>query len=123
MGPLLGPLLAALILLPLIALLAWLVALLGLEAPSIDLPSVDLPRSRLRTSPHPVGCVRSASRAGHSTPRRTAGRSSPTTRATGATLPRCGARSRAPTSSVPWTLRAPPSPVECVAGLPVEFVL
>jgi len=41
--PLLGPLLAALILLPLIALLAWLVALLGLEAPSIDLPSVDLP--------------------------------------------------------------------------------
>lgn len=41
--PLLGPLLAALILLPVVALLAGLVALLGLTAPSIDLPAVDLP--------------------------------------------------------------------------------
>jgi hypothetical protein len=41
--PLLGPLLTALILLPIVALLAGLVALLGLHAPSIDLPAVDLP--------------------------------------------------------------------------------
>lgn len=41
--PLLGPLLTALVVVPILALLAWLVAQLGLEAPSIDLPSVDLP--------------------------------------------------------------------------------
>jgi hypothetical protein len=41
--PLLGPLLTALIVLPVVAVLAALVALLGLHAPSIDLPSIDLP--------------------------------------------------------------------------------
>lgn len=43
LAPLLGPLLTALIVLPVLALLAGLVALLGLQAPSIDLPSVNLP--------------------------------------------------------------------------------
>jgi hypothetical protein len=42
--PLLGPLLAALVLLPVFALLVLLWTLLGLEAPSIDLPDLpDLP--------------------------------------------------------------------------------
>lgn len=41
--PLVGPLLAALIIVPIVALLAALVALLGIHAPSIDLPAVDLP--------------------------------------------------------------------------------
>lgn len=41
--PLIGPLLTALIVVPIFALLAGLAALLGLVAPSIDLPSVDLP--------------------------------------------------------------------------------
>lgn len=41
--PLLGPVLTALLLLPVVAVLAGLVALLGLHAPSIDLPSVNLP--------------------------------------------------------------------------------
>jgi hypothetical protein len=41
--PLVGPLLAALVVVPIVALLAALVALLGIRAPSIDLPSVDLP--------------------------------------------------------------------------------
>lgn len=41
--PLVGPLLAALIVLPIVAVLAALVAVLDLHVPSIDLPSVDLP--------------------------------------------------------------------------------
>jgi hypothetical protein len=41
--PLVGPLLAALIVVPTVALLAALVALLGIHAPSIHLPSVHLP--------------------------------------------------------------------------------
>lgn len=41
--PLVGPLLSALLVLPVVALLVGLDALLDLEAPSIDLPSVDIP--------------------------------------------------------------------------------
>ncbi|MDP8909927.1 MAG: hypothetical protein M3N47_12610 [Chloroflexota bacterium] len=41
--PLIGPLLAMLIVLPVVLLLAWLWDLLGLQAPSVDVPSVDLP--------------------------------------------------------------------------------
>jgi len=43
LGPLIFPLLAALVLVPLLALLAAIVAWLGIKAPSIDLPDVDLP--------------------------------------------------------------------------------
>ena len=41
---LLGPLLLALIVVPVVALLAALVGSLGLKAPSIDLPSLEMPR-------------------------------------------------------------------------------
>ena len=41
--PLIGPLLAVLILYPLVVLLVWLVGLLDLRAPVIDLPSINLP--------------------------------------------------------------------------------
>jgi hypothetical protein len=45
--PLVGPLLAALIVLPIVALLAALVALLGLHAPSIDLAAGQVGRREL----------------------------------------------------------------------------
>jgi hypothetical protein len=41
--PLIGPLLAVLVLYPLVVLLVWLGGLLGLRAPSVDLPSINLP--------------------------------------------------------------------------------
>jgi len=68
--PLLGPLLTALVVVPILALLAWLVAQLGLEAPSIDLPSVDLPEVPFPDVTAPGGCGRSARPWGLSAPPR-----------------------------------------------------
>lgn len=47
--PLIGPLLAMVIVVPVVFLLAWLWDLLGLEVPAIDLPSIDLPDIALPT--------------------------------------------------------------------------